>query len=400
MTPTQRKIYVGCLVIYGGAYIARLNLASALPSLTAAFSLTEAQGGLIQMLFSLAYAAGQLVNGIIVDRISARRYIIAGLALSALCNILFGLAAAYWQLLLLWALNGVAQSMLWTPTIKLLAGWIDESQRGNVSLWVGVTCICGHFISWAISGYMALYLTWRLSFIVPAAAMLLLAALALCLLRDPPTAEAPVREDGATATERMPLKTMLLHTGLLPILLCCVASGYIRDGVMTWGPSLLDLGDNKASAAMLPMIIPAINLLGVLAGQFLLRRALGRTRAVIGAMMFAGGAVSLLLAILPNVSGIVYALILGVLCALMFGVNPLETTTLPMDYTRFGRVGLAAGIIDSSVYLGSGLVSVSAGYIRATYGSSFMFGTWAVVAVLGAVGALCSIAGARRLTRS
>ena len=105
----EKCIFAGCFFSYLFAYTARLNLSAALPNLTASLQLSDTQGGLIQTCFAIVYASGQFVNGAMADRMNPRWHITLGLLLSALCNLLFGLSTQYWQMLLLWALNGAAQ---------------------------------------------------------------------------------------------------------------------------------------------------------------------------------------------------------------------------------------------------------------------------------------------------
>lgn len=398
-TPVQRKVFVGCFVVYAGAYVARLNLAAALPALMEAFSLSSAQGGLIQTMFSLMYATGQLVNGAIVDRISAKRYIVTGLIASAACNLLFGMAGAYWQLLVLWALNGVAQSMLWTPVVKLLAGWFNPEQRRHASMWVAFSALGGHFVAWAISGYMAQLFTWRLSFVLPGLVQLIFMGIALWLLSDPP-GELVTAARGDRRVKAMPVRQMVFGTGLWLVLICCAASGFVRDGVMTWGPSILmtlQVGTGRLSATAISLVIPVINLLGVLLGQVCLRRSAGNVRGIVAALMGVSTVACLLLVVFMGGNLLAYALLLGACCALMYGVNPLETVVLPMDYARFGRVGLAAGMIDSFVYLGAAFVSVFAGFMQERAGLSMMFVSWGIAAAIGSVAMLLSVRGARAM---
>ena len=140
-TRRQWRIFIGCSLSYFSAYLARLNLSAALGSLMAEMRLTGAQGGFLQTVFAFVYALGQFVNGAIVDRVSARRYILLGLILTGLFNLLFGLATEYWMLVLLWALNGAAQSMLWTPLVKLMAAWFRGRRRSQVSFGITVMLI-------------------------------------------------------------------------------------------------------------------------------------------------------------------------------------------------------------------------------------------------------------------
>ena len=68
-TRAQRRIFLGCLIAYGGAYLSRYNIAVALPDILAKLSLTDAQGGVLTTVFAIVYAAGQFVNGNLVDRV-------------------------------------------------------------------------------------------------------------------------------------------------------------------------------------------------------------------------------------------------------------------------------------------------------------------------------------------
>ena len=61
-TAQEKRIFAGCFICYMLCYVARMNLAGALPHVTQAFSLTDAQAGLIQTVFAVVYAAGQLIT--------------------------------------------------------------------------------------------------------------------------------------------------------------------------------------------------------------------------------------------------------------------------------------------------------------------------------------------------
>ena len=157
----QRRIFLGCFICYFSAYVTRLNLPAALNSLMTDMSLTGAQCGLLQTVFALVYACGQFINGAIVDRVSARRHILLGLSLSGLCNLLFGLATRYWMLVVLWALNGAVQSMIWTPVVKLLSVWFKGRRRSRASFGITMTLITGNLCAWMLSGFMASAVNWH-----------------------------------------------------------------------------------------------------------------------------------------------------------------------------------------------------------------------------------------------
>lgn len=398
LTFQQKMIFYGCFIAYFGAYIGRLNASAALPGISAALNLTGEQSGMLQTVFALTYAIGQMVNGAIVDRISARRFIFFGLLGSAAANLIFGLSSAYGALLAAWCLNGVAQSMLWTPIVKLIAGWFRGTQRQKASFQISTTCVLGHLVAWAIAGYMAKYFSWRLSFLLPAGVLLVVGIVSQLMLKDEP--EPAAEEQGAARQEvrQMPVSRLLFGTGLWMMLLCCVCNGFVRDGVITWSPSILDeIGQTSISSVAMSLVIPVANLAGILIGRIVFQRASGSTRDAVALMMLLGGAVALLLWALGLRGMVLCALLLGVLCAVMYGANPLLTSLLPMDYDSVGRVGLVAGLVDCFIYIGSSMAGVLTGALRDVSGWSVVFMMWVIISVVGtALGLLSGMVWKRR----
>ena len=239
-TTQEKKIFWGCAICYMLAYVGRFNLAPALSGITETFALTAAQSGLIQTMLAAVYAVGQVVNGILADRVNCRRHITMGLIGTAVCNLLVGCASSYTQVLVLWALNGAFQSMLWTPVVRIMADWYEGEKRGRVTYYMCFTFIIGHFLAWAISGSMKSIANWRFAFWVPAAVMAANAVLAYTLLRDRREARAAEGTAPVETIARMPIRDMMFKTGLWAVLIGCVFTGIARDGVMTWAPSLID----------------------------------------------------------------------------------------------------------------------------------------------------------------
>ena len=378
-TSQEKRIFIGCFFSYMLVYVARMNLAGALPGITAAFSLTDAQGGLIQTVFAVVYAAGQLVNGLLADQVSPRRHVVLGLVLSAACNLLFGLAGAYWQLLLLWALNGAAQSMLWTPIVRLIAVWFDDEKRSRVSFAMCICFILGHLLAWAVSGLMAAWFSWRLSFIVPAGILVLTAMFAQATLRD----RARTQEEAQRPV--MPLRQVFFAPALLLIYLGCIATGFARDGVMTWAPTIIGglfPAGSAAAGVAVSLLIPLLNLLGLLLGRLLLARAHGSLRKAICLLLLAATACSVVLAALQSPPALVLALLLGLLCSLMYTTSNMQNVLLPLEYAHTGRVSLIAGLCDCMIYLGTSLVSVISGALLQSLGASAVYLSWGAAALV------------------
>lgn len=384
MSKDQRGVCVGCFLAYICAYFIRLNMSAALPAISLAMTLTPAQAGVLQTVFAVTYAAGQLVNGAVADRVSARVYISLGLALSALCNLLFSFAASYWQIVLLWCLNGASQSMLWTSIVKQVAVWFEGELRRKVSFAISLTLVLGHLGAWAFTGWLSDTVGWRLAFRLPALLALTVSGVVFCINRDK-----SVRRVSRQKSASAPLRA-LLSTGLVAMLIACVFNGFVRDGVVTWAPTIIRSGITSLSPTGVTLLIPLLNIMGVLGGKLYLSRLKGGVRVAIAGMT----AASCLAAVLLWATGLtrimLSATLLGVLCALLYGLNPLLTSLFPMEYDKMGRVALVAGFIDCFIYLGSALAGALTGALTESIGWNRVFALWAAAQLLGALLAVVS----------
>ena len=85
----------------------------------------------------------------------------------------------------------------------------------------------------------------------------------------------------------------------------------------------------------------------------------------------------------PNV--LLAALLMGLSCASLFGLNPLLTTLVPLEYDKIGRTGLTAGLIDSFIYMGSALAGVIDGGIYEKSGLNALYLTWILSGLAGTI---------------
>ena len=390
-TSLQTKLLTACMLLYTAAYLNRLNLSAALGSVMEALSLSATRAGILPSAFAITYAAGQMINGALVDRLNPVRHMQMGLIGSAVCNLLMSMSSHFGVLLVLCLLNGCFQSMLWTPIVCLMAQHFDQESRPKANILVSFTLIIGHLGAWALSGYMSGILSWRASFAVPAAVVIPVIPLSAVLLRDAQKAAAPAVQQSRTK-EKTSLRDALgvyWISGFVVLLMVSVLFGFVRDGIRTWAPAILgEISGDAVNATTLTLIIPLVNAVGVL-GSYALKGIPGlRNRRIVSLLMAAGMVVC---ALLCGVSGVVLcALVMGVACACMSGIEPIMTSLIPMEYEREKMIGLSAGLVDSLIYVGSALAGVAAGFIRETFGMSALFLGFAIAAAAGAVLAMIS----------
>ena len=379
----QNNVIIACMMLYSTAYLNRLNLSAALGSVMEALSLSATRAGILPSAFAITYAAGQMVNGALVDRLNPARHMYIGLLGSAVCNVLMAASGSFEMLLVLCLLNGVFQSMLWTPVVRLVAMHFNHQERPKANILVSITLIIGHLGAWAISGYMSSLFNWRASFAVPAVIAVPVVLIAARLLRDVKAEPAAAAAGKESSYSLGGMLKMYWVSGFVVVLIVSVLYGFVRDGITTWAPAILgEVSGDATTGTTFSLVIPLINTLGIVL-SYSLRNIPGlHNRRIVAVMMVIS---TVFCACLGGVSGVVLcALCMGLACACLSGANPLLTSLIPMEYEREKLIGMSAGLIDSLIYVGSALAGVMAGFIRESMGLNALFMTWAGVALVAA----------------
>jgi len=377
----QKKLLTLCVAAYTVLYLCRLNLSAALDAITQDLGISLAAAGMLQTIFAVVYACGQVVNGSIVDHVNPFRYMITGLAGAAVCNLFMSFTVGYEMMIAAWACNAVFQSMLWTPIVRVVARvFVSERERNTANAALAVTLIAGHFFAWAISGVMAGRYGWRLSFRVPGVIALITSAVIYWLLRRESAAPEWNQNRRAAKKKASGGAGVLSSVSFLLVLGTCILYGFIRDGVVTWTPTILArfARDTDIQVTAFTLILPLINTVGVFAGVRL--RSMGTNpRYVVAAMMAA--AVFCFSLLIPVGALLPMAMLLGCVCAAMYGANTMLTGLIPMEYDNMGKSGMTAGLVDAFIYLGSALAGVLAGGVYDMAGEQMLYLIWIGAAV-------------------
>src|SRR3954451_3233117 len=183
----QYRILITALIGYALYYFVRKNLSVAMPAMEKDLGITKTDLGLFLTLHGLFYGVSKFINGMFVDRLNARWFMAAGLALSALLNVAFGVSSAVLPLGIFWTFNGWVQGLGFPPCARLMTHWFSPRELATkMSIWntshgigaAAVLVLCG----WLVDRYH----NWRLCFFVPAALAIATAGLLLIYLRDTP----------------------------------------------------------------------------------------------------------------------------------------------------------------------------------------------------------------------
>ncbi len=392
-TKTELRLLIACFSAYTAAYISRCNLTPSLNSIAAAFGVGAAQAGLLPTCFAIPYAAGQVISGLLADRFPPPRLMLIGLLGSAAVNLAFSFCPYFPLLPMLWFVNGLFQSMIWTPIMRILAVHFRDEVRDHAAFFMSLTLIFGYLVAWALSGLLTTLFNWRLAFLVSGLVTVAVAVPSVLAMKGAEVSfQAQQKEQPG---ERAPVRQLLLGTNLLLLMVCCFANGYVRDSITNWATKLLmdTQGIDLGSAVGVILIIPCVNFFGIRMGQITYQRT-GNSPYLSSGILFAACTVlCIVLAPAARWSFAGCVVVLALISAMCYGLNPLLTALMPMLYCHLNRVALAAGILDAMIYAGSAFSGVFAGFLSDRFGWEAVFLSWAALSLAGVL----ALEGARRL---
>ena len=403
---------------------------------------TKTSLGLFLTLHGVVYGVGKFVAGPISDRSRPRLFLMGGLLLALLANVVFGFGpvlaklfagcaegAAFTTVLITvlgiaWVANGFFQSMGNPPCLKLLSHWVPPNELATkLAIWnsshsIGaglITILCGYIMGLGALGTDGVGIgMWRWCFWVPA--IIAAEGLVYLFFSLPGTPEeegvgdtgttgvSPVDEAGTGTTGISPVEgngqdvrcpspdTALRRVYLNPVIwmvgLCCFMVYLTRFAILDWGPMLMKeaKGVSLAGAGWTVACFEIAGILGTLfSGWATDRLAGGRAPRVCLFMMLGAAAFMGAFWVIPSGSpAILYVAALSGAGFCIYGPQAMTGTTAVNIATR-RFAGTAVGFTSlfsyaSVIFSGWGMGALS----DATGGWAVPFLFVVVATVVGA----------------
>src|SRR5271156_1912124 len=131
----RRGINWGFLgLLYTSFYMCRYNLSVANGAICYQYGFSYSQFSRVIFTSTLVYAFGQIINGLITDRIGGKLAMLIGAAGTIVMNVLFGAASVIGQLSVFVAIRGIDgyfQSFGAPGMTKIKTAWFPKNERGG-----------------------------------------------------------------------------------------------------------------------------------------------------------------------------------------------------------------------------------------------------------------------------
>jgi OPA family glycerol-3-phosphate transporter-like MFS transporter len=184
----QWKMLLVTMLCYLFFYTGRHNFGWAVKEMAADLDISYAKIGWISFSMLIGYSIGQLVNGNLADKISARILVPTGAFLSIAANVAISFSSSATMIMVLWALNGYFQSMAWAPGSKVIANWWAKEEHGKAfgfyTMAAGFSSVVTYLFSIVL---VQMSSDWRMLFRLPLIPLAVVAVVFFIMIRDKPS---------------------------------------------------------------------------------------------------------------------------------------------------------------------------------------------------------------------
>lgn len=342
------------------------------PILAREFGVSTTRLGLLVTAIYLPQLLLQLPLGDVVDRIGAKRVLLAGLSLTSLSIVLSGMATSYWLLLAFATVSGIGQSVFHPADYALLDAATDVDTEGTAFSAHTFGGFAGFAAAPAIVGGIGIAYSWQLALVVVGSVGIAY-ALALALTMNPIHTQRvragdsdSDRDDGAGIVQRMrdtvrELIAFATQRRLLAVFVFYLLSMMAIVGIQSFTTVLAvesyGVSESTANALLTALLVSMA--LGVILGGPVADR-LPYRRVIVGSFVLAG-VIVWIAAGSPADGGVLVPAVALTLAGLLIGValpardkfaNALADPDATGKSFGFYFTGLSLGAVVSPALLG------------------------------------------------
>lgn len=395
------RIFAATWLAYAGFYVCRKNFSVVMPMMSTDLGYTKDDFAIILTAYSLMYAIGQFYSGYLSDRFGPRVVVGTGLLISLTVNAAMGFGASIALFFLMNTLNGAAQSIGWSGTVKNMGSWFRHDERGVVMGFWGTCYVVGGSAASAFATFCAtntLFFEdwgWRRGFHFPALLLFIMALIYIFGTRNKPSdvglPDLGGEDAGAEEGVHTPVTGIAAYLSLLREPTIWIVGGMYfflkltRYAFLFWLPLYMTeaLAYTPKQAGYMSTIYELIGFLGVIFAGFVSDKLFQSRRFPVSALMLYGLAFTCYLyPIFSPMGFLMNAVGIGLIGMMTFGPDALMSGPAAMDIGGKHATASAAGIINGIGSLGQTVSPLVVAWISTQYGWDALFHTFVVMAIV------------------
>lgn len=376
-------------MVYFASYTMRINFAVMMVKICADMQVEKTQLAIVVTGLTVSYGVGQVISGLLGDRVKPQRLLSVGLLLACACNIVMSFSTAIPLMVAVWTVNGFAHALMWPPMVRMMSVNLSDAEYGLAAVRVSWGSQFATILLYVGCPLLLSFLPWR-------GVMLCCAALGGCLtlvwmlvhprLIEERKHEGSITKSDPTPTEKIPLPRYV-YIPVVLIILGIISQGTLRDGVTNWMPSyLLETFRLPEENAILATVILAV--FGVFSFSVFdaIHRKLFRNEVLCAGMIFLLSTLAagiLYVVNLFSASVAISMLLMALIVGSMHGINLMLITVVPKRFVKSGRVATYSGLLNACTYIGAALSTYGFAALAERFGWNFTILTWVAVSLCG-----------------
>ncbi len=391
---SKSGIIAFCTVAYFASYFSRKTFSVVMASMLENGILEKDVAGLIGTALFVFYGAGQLISGYLGDKLQPKYLMFSGIMISALCNLLLPLMPSGYLMIPVWAVNGFAQALLWPPIVRILSDNLSHEKYVTANLVVTCGAHVSTIVLYLYAPLCISFMSWETVFFTSTvlcviAGVIFLVAMGVVLPNNAEKADTPATKIQATY-EKGSIWSIASKNGLLPIFICIIAMGFMRDGIESWLPTLYmeSFNQNSESSILVSVALPVFSIVSLFVVRAIHKGKIFNNETTGSAILFAITAILCLpLCFLINADSSllrVVCLVLACLaCACMHSCNFLLISCVPGRFAKTGRASTVSGLCNACTYIGASASMYGIALVSDHFGWSATITSWIGICLLG-----------------
>lgn len=382
------KLVILSGILYFVCQICRTDLSACMVDLLPDLGIAKDAMGLAITAGYIAYAVGMSINSLLTDRTNPRLMICAAMFCCAATHLGIRLLPYLPVMIVLWCINGYAQSAVWPSIVRLTADNLPAEQQESALRIVSLFQHAGSLSCFLIVPAELALGGWRTAMSVTAAACMTL-GFVWFLMRDLRTASQTTQTQKNQAAK---LNWQFFRRGRLFYFMgvACL-TGMIRDGLTSWAPVYFseEFSLNATLSLILSAVLPAAKILA-LAVHPAVQKKIPKTRMQL-IVFYVGCAAAACIVLLANFAGwtLAAAGFMAVMLCLMVCTDLSFTISIPIQFGSVGRSATVSGILDCMLYLGAAISSYLFALLAQWGGWTATIVSWIMIPLI-AIGILLS----------
>ena len=155
-----------CSAVYFCSYLTRINYSAVLVEIITSEHYTKQAASAALTGMFISYGIFQPFSGFLGDHIKPEKVIMGGLLAAGLLNLLIAVCTSPVMMTVVWTANGVAQSMLWPPIVKIMAEKMITADYEKYLSWISVSAYISQILIYLAAPTVVHLSGWRMLFLL------------------------------------------------------------------------------------------------------------------------------------------------------------------------------------------------------------------------------------------